>query len=423
MAMCTSTSDRTRLSRTACTLFLAATLIVVAPTDAQVDTTGSARPSRDSSSAAMNVDAIYDRPLSRSEDFPVAIGGYAEANSEYIGTDGVTEGLSFQMRRVTIFLASSIRDRMHFLLELEFEDGAREIAVETALMDLELTPLLVLRGGVLLIPIGAFNQNHDGPKWEFIDRPVSATRMLPATWSNVGFGAHGKMFDGDRTYGYEIYITNGFDDAIISNPENRTFLPASKADPNRFEESHNGVPLLSAKVAFKQRYLGEIGVSYMGGVYNTFEEDGLSVDEKRRLDVFALDVNGMLPWIGTSVTAEASVVSVDVPVTYSQQFGRRQWGGFVDLVRPVYRGNLFGFDGSVINAALRLEYVDWNVGSFAETGGDLGDEFASVVPSISWRPSGRTVVRLNYRYEWHTDLFRNPVSKRAGFQFGFSTYF
>lgn len=415
-------SDPIHFSGPLPTLLFAAALLAAAPAGAQVDTTGS-RPPGDSASPAMNSDAIYDRPLSRSEGIPIAIGGYAEANSEYVGTDGVSEGLSFQMRRATIFLASSIRDRIHFLLELEFEDGAREIALETALFDFELTPLLVLRGGVLLNPIGVFNQNHDGPKWEFIDRPVSATRLLPATWSNVGFGAHGKIFDGNRTYGYEIYLTNGFDDAIVSNGENRTFLPASKDNPNRFEESHNGVPLVSAKVAFKRRDLGEMGLSYMGGVYNTFEEDGLSVDEKRRLDVFALDVSGTLPWIGTSVTAEAAVISVDVPGTYSQQFGRRQWGGFVDLVHPVYRGDVLGFDRSVLNAAVRLEYVDWNAGSFAETGGDIGDEFAALVPAISWRPSGRTVIRLNYRYEWHTDLFGNPVSKRAGFQFGFSTYF
>ena len=43
-------------------------------------------------------------------------------------------------------------------------------------------------------PIGAFNQNHDGPKWEFVDRPISATQMLPATWSNVGFGLYGKKY-------------------------------------------------------------------------------------------------------------------------------------------------------------------------------------------------------------------------------------
>jgi hypothetical protein len=50
-----------------------------------------------------------------------------------------------------------------------------------ASVDFEFAPLLNLIGGVVMNPIGAFNQNHDGPKWEFVDRPISATQMLPAT--------------------------------------------------------------------------------------------------------------------------------------------------------------------------------------------------------------------------------------------------
>ena len=47
---------------------------------------------------------------------------------------------------------------------------------------------------MIVNPIGAFNQNHDGPKWEFTDRPIAATQMLPATWSNAGFGLYGKYY-------------------------------------------------------------------------------------------------------------------------------------------------------------------------------------------------------------------------------------
>ena len=74
-------------------------------------------------------------------------------------------------------------------------------------------------------PIGAFNQNHDGPKWEFVERPDVAVNLLPATWSNVGFGLYGKTHKGNWVLGYEAYFTNGFDDSIIDNIENKTFLP------------------------------------------------------------------------------------------------------------------------------------------------------------------------------------------------------
>lgn len=374
-------------------------------------------------SLALNMDAVYNRPLLQAGKLPVALGGYVEANYQYLKADGVTEGHQFQMRRLTLFISSSIYKRIKFLSEIEFEDGTKEINIEFASVDLELNPLLNFRGGIVMNPIGAFNQNHDGPKWEFVDRPISATQMLPATWSNVGAGLYGKQYTTDWVYGYELYLTNGFDDRIIANTENKTFLPASKENKDRFEESFNGIPLFTGKVAVKHRKVGELGLSYMGGVYNKFEEDGIVLDKKRRLHVYAVDLNTTLPGLRTFINGEWAWVQVDVPDTYTEQFGRRQQGGFLDLVQPVWRQPLFGFEQSVLNAALRLEYVDWNKGRFKSTGGDIGDHVYSIVPAISWRPTAQTVLRLNYRYNWQRDILGNPPSKLAGFQFGFSTYF
>lgn len=392
-------------------------------TMAQIDTTLLKRTQQDTSRMQLNMDAVYNRPFLSVGKLPVALGGYVEANWQHLGTDGVTEGHQFQMRRLTLFVASSIYKRIKFLSEIEFEDGTKEINIEFASIDIEFHPLFNLRGGVVMNPIGAFNQNHDGPKWEFVDRPFSATQLLPATWSNVGFGVYGKLYRNDWVYAYEAYLTNGFDDKIISNTENRTFLPASKANRDRFEESFNGVPLITAKTAIRHKKVGELGISYMGGVYNKFEEDGLVFDKRRRLHVFALDFNSTLPFTNTWITTEWAWVNVDVPETYSQQFGSKQLGGFVDLVQPLMKRDILGFEKSVLNAAFRLEYVDWNKGTFIETGTTIREDFFSVVPGVSWRPTTQTVLRLNYRYNWQRDIFGNPASKTAGFQFGFSSYF
>ena len=369
------------------------------------------------------MDAVYNRPFLSAGKVPVALGGYIEANWQNLGTDGVTEGHQFQMRRLTLFVASGISRRIKFLSEIEFEDGTKEINIEFASVDFEFHPLLNLRGGVVMNPIGAFNQNHDGPKWEFIDRPFSATQLLPATWSNVGFGIYGKKYNKNWVFAYELYLTNGFDDQIISNSENKTFLPASKLNRDRFEESFNGVPLATAKVAVRNKKIGELGISYMGGVFNKFQDDGLVLDKKRRVDVWAVDFNTTLPFTKTYLVTEWAFVTVDVPETYTQQYSKKQAGGFLDIVQPIIRKNIFGFEKSVVNAVCRLEHVDWNVSRFQETGGNISEDFVSIVPGMSWRPTPQTVIRLNYRYNWTTDLLGNPPSKTAGFQFGFSSYF
>ena len=390
---------------------------------AQIDSSLLRRTPVNTAGNMLNMDAVYNRPFLSVGKLPVALGGYAEANWQHLGTDGVTEGHQFQMRRFTLFVASSISKRIKFLSEIEFEDGTKEINIEFAAMDVEFDPLLNLRGGIIMNPIGAFNQNHDGPKWEFVDRPVSATQMLPATFSNAGFGIYGKKYNQDWVFAYEAYVTNGFNDRVIDNSDGRTSLPAVKEDKDRFEESFNGSPLLTGKLAIRNKKIAEVGISYMGGIYNKFEDDGLVIDKRRRADVIAVDANSTLRGINTFINAEWAWVMVDVPATYTQQYGDKQQGGFIDIVQPVFKRKLFGFEKSVINLACRLEYVDWNVGSFRETGGNIADDFVSIVPALSWRPSPQTVIRLNYRYSWQQDLLGNPPARTAGFQAGFSTYF
>lgn len=404
--------------------FFAALLLAGScPAAAQIDPVLLRRVPVDTSRLKLNMDAVYNRPFVKPGRLPVALGGYIEANYQYGVTDGITEGHQFQMRRLTLFISSSIARRIKFLTEIEFEDGTKEINLEFASVDFEISPLLNVRGGIVMNPIGAFNQNHDGPKWEFVDRPLAATQLLPATWSNVGAGMYGKKLNRTWVVAYEAYLTNGFDDQIISNAENRTFLPASKRNPDRFEESFNGVPLLTSKVAVRHRLAGEVGVSYMGGVYNKFQDDGLHLDRRRPVRVYAVDYTTTLPRLHTTITGEWAWIRVDVPATYSPQYGRRQTGGFVDLVQPLRRGRLWGFDAAVLNAAVRLEYVDWNQDRFTETNGRIGEASWAIVPALSWRPTAQTVVRLNYRRQWTQDFLGNLPARTAVVQLGFSSYF
>lgn len=376
----------------------------------------------DSSQLQLNMDAVYNRPFLQRDKFPVALGGYVEAHGEYFVSDGITEGVSFKIPRMTLFVYSTIKDRIKFLSEIEFEEGTKEINIEFAALDFEFHPLLNLRGGIIMNPIGAFNQNHDGPKWEFIERPISATTIIPATFSNVGFGLHGKVYQRQWVWAYEAYVTNGFNDRIIANSEGRTWLPAAKEHTDRFEENFNAVPLITLKTGIRHRKIGEVGLSWMGDVYNKYEEDGLILDEKRRLDVVAVDFNTSVIK-RLNITGEWVWVFIDVPDSYSQQFGTQQQGGFVDIVYAVVKRKMMGWDNASLNLALRLEHVDYNVGSFNETGGDIHDDIQAIVPAISFRPSSQTVIRANYRYMWETDLLGNPAARTAGFQVGISSYF
>jgi hypothetical protein len=106
-------------------------------------------------------------------------------------------------------------------------------------------------------------------------------------------------------YRYEISLTNGFDVRLSPiHKTNKTFLPASKENRDRFEDSFNGSPLVTGKIAAKFNKIGELGLSYMVGVFNKFIDDGLTLDTKRGVNVLAIDFNTVLAISKTVVNGE-----------------------------------------------------------------------------------------------------------------------
>lgn len=353
---------------------------------------------------------VYNRPFLASAG-RTAIGGYVEGNSNYFRQDGVSDGFSMELRRFNIFLFSSISSRIRFISELEFEHGVEEINLETALVDVQLNPSLVFRGGIILPPIGAFNANHDSPRWDVIDRPLVSTEILPVTLSEVGFGAHGRLFPRGFGVTYDVYLTNGLGAGVILNEFGRTRLASGKGE-GLVAEDNNGRPSLSARIGFTRRNLGELGISYYGGPYNTYRADGVPIDERRDLHVVAFDLASE---IGPVVLrGEMAFAAIDVPPGLEEIFGERQWGFHLDASVPVWR---------TVHAVTRIERVDFNRGTFASTGDPIGDEISSLVLGLAFRPVGGTVLKASYRHDWIRDLQGNEPVRRAGFQVGVATYF
>ena len=95
----------------------------------------------------------------------------------------------------------------------------------------------------------------------------------------------------------------------------------------------------------------------------------------------------------------------------------------MDVVQPVLKRKILGWDDAVFNVAFRTEYVDWNVGKFKSTGTNIHDQLWSVMPAISFRPTQQTVFRFNYRYLLQKDILGNAPSRTGTFSFGISSYF
>lgn len=384
---------------------------------------GQTEPVSDSSSSQIIPvqDAVYSRPFITDEKiFSASIGGYCEANTNYFSTDGISEGLSLELRRFNIFLFSSLSPGIKFISELEFEHGTEEIRIETAQLDLEIMSELVLRGGIILVPIGSFNLNHDSPKWDIIDRPLVSTLIIPSTFSEIGFGIHGRaLITKGLSLTYSGYITNGLAADVILNSEGRTFLQAGKS-AEIFAEDNNGSPAISARAAAIFDF-GEIGLSQYNCIYNNYKADGFEITPKRFLTITAADISIKLKKL--RIDGEAAYNTIDVPDNISEMFGNRQWGAYLDISYPIFNFSFMRFQNVVINGIIRLETVDFNIGKFETTGLNIYDEINSITGGISIRFSTKSLIKLNYKYQWSKDAIGNPVSRTAGIQFGFATYF
>jgi hypothetical protein len=362
---------------------------------------------------------VYDRPFIGALS-STSLGGYLEGNTNYFVEDGVSEGFSMELRRFNIFLYSAVSQRVRFLSEVEFEHGAEEIALETALLDVQLRPELVLRAGIILPALGYFNQNHDAPKWDFVERPLVSTDVIPSTLSEVGGGVYGRAVAAGAVLAYDLYLTNGLGDGVLDNELGRTDIASGK-DEEQLAEDNNGHPALSGRIAARRPGLGELGLSSYVGHYNSFRVEGVEVDERRILSISAIDY--ALEVGGARLRGEAALALVDVPEGLSEVFGDTQWGAHLDAVVPVWRPNIDGYESAVLSLGLRVEHVDYNRGTFASTGRPIGDEVTAIVPALSFRPTPSSVLRANYRYHWIRDFAANPRGHMAGFQLGIATYF
>ncbi len=354
---------------------------------------------------------IYDKPYLYQPSARLAIGGYAEMllRSDYEA--GVHEGYSFEARRFNVFMFSSISDLIKLTSELEFEHGTEEIKLEMALVDLQFSEALNLRGGILLSPLGRFNLAHDSPKNEFVDRPLVSTRVIPATLSEAGLGFYGSFYpSGNNRLTYEAYLVNGLTDGILLGGDGTT-IPEGR--PEAFEEDNNGSPAFVGRAAIAPAFGGELGLSIHSGRYNTYKAEGLDIDEPRTATILAADAEYEIGRL--NLQGEVARASLEIPQSLVGLFAEKQWGIYGQAVYRLFDKVLPIFPQSALFVGGRYDYVDLDADI---TGANLH----RVTLGVNFRPVPETVLKLDYLHNWSFDRINNET-RSAALQFGIATYF
>lgn len=345
---------------------------------------------------------VYDRPYLGRLLGRTAVGGYAEAHARFERADGVTEELGFIVKRFNLFTATQVSDLVRVGAELEFEEGAREIILEYAAIDLMIHPALTFRGGMILSPLGRFNLAHDSPLNPFTDRPVVSTELLGVALSEPGFGVFGGIGigGGGARVTYEAYATNGFHDGVILASPDGTRPSAGRAN---FEDN-NASPAAVGRLAWSPAVGHEVGLSAHHGAYNVFRAEGEAVDARRTLTIAVLDVETTL--FGVEIAGEAALVELDLDPGLTGVRASSQRGLYVEAERVIARGVVPAMPGSSLALKARLDAVDFDA--------DLaGDGRARVSVGLNFRPTADTVLKLDYVRGRDRDRFNSPAETAA----------
>lgn len=389
----------------ACILGIAAVSMIARPATGQEaeDSTAVASP-------PFVAGGVYDKPYLTNLLGRTAIGGYAETHARWEQSDGVREGLGFELKRWNIFTATQVNDFIRIGAEIEFEELGEEITVEYAAIDFAIHPSLTLRAGAILSPLGRFNLSHDSPRNEFTDRPLVSTEIIGTALTEPGLGAFGLFsLGGVGRVTYELYAVNGFHEGLISDSPDGTRIPIGKKN---FADNNNS-PAAVGRLAWSPRFGYEVGFSGHRGAYNTFIADGEVVDDRNDLQIWAIDGEANL--VDFELSGEAVRANLEIPPGLEGIYASSQHGLYAQVVRGFGQGWIPTMPLSSFELGARYDAVDFDTRL-------AGDSMKRLTVGLNFRPSEDVVLKLDYLRGRTRDRFNN-AGDAAGLLFSMATYF
>jgi cell division protein FtsB len=136
----------------------------------------------------------------------VAIGGYGDMLYQNFRSD---QPDTADLLRGVVYAGYKFNRNVLFNSEIEVEHGSTEhggaVSMEFAYLDYLIRPQVNVRAGLMLMPIGLINEQHEPTAYLGAQRPNVETLIIPSTWSELGAGVFGDI----GRVSYRAYITTG----------------------------------------------------------------------------------------------------------------------------------------------------------------------------------------------------------------------
>ena len=139
-----------------------------------------------------------------------AVGGYGDMLYQNYDSRQTSTA---DLLRAVIYTGYKFNPSVLFNSELEVEHASTErggdVSMEFAYLDYLLRPQANVRAGVVLVPMGFINEQHEPTAYLGARRPTVEDRIIPTTWSEMGAGVFGDA----GSISYRAYLLTGLDSA------------------------------------------------------------------------------------------------------------------------------------------------------------------------------------------------------------------
>jgi hypothetical protein len=332
----------------------------------------------------------------------VSIGGYGEAlyqNFDSRDQSGDSTGNDDQITllRAVLYLGYKFDD--HFVLNSEIEyanavvgpDKGGEAEVEFAYVDYMNSRAFNARAGLVLIPMGLVNEQHEPTAFLGARRPDVDDVILPTTWREIGGGVYGEW----GPFSYRGYVVNGLNAAGYTAEEGirEGRQEGSEAKARDWAGTARldfvGVPGLLAGASF---FSGDSG-------------QGLRTPAGREIDglTTVFDVHADWQWRGLwlrgvyarTTISQAGLINEALGFVGDESIGSRQegwylWGGYDVLsLMPGSKMSLIPF--------VRYEQYDTQAAVPAGYARNPANDNQELTLGLEFKPIDRLVFKMDWQ--------------------------
>lgn len=121
--------------------------------------------------------------------------------------------------RAVVYTGYKFNKNVLFNSELEVEHASTElggaVSMEFAYLDFLMKPEANVRAGVVLMPVGFINEQHEPTAYFGAQRPRVERVIIPTTWSEIGAGLFGDV----GRVSYRTYLVTGMDSSRFEAEE------------------------------------------------------------------------------------------------------------------------------------------------------------------------------------------------------------